>query len=121
MNTLRVTDEGRARPSVWPVYVAAAVIGLVSLCHLTRELRMMLIGAPLFDRDSDMFFIMYGLFGAMTAWGLVKLQDWGWFCTAVWTMIFVLTPDMQGILIHGVRGLSVGQSAVWLVLAASQR
>ena len=70
MNTLSDTDERRARPSVWPVYVAAAIIGLVSLCHLTRELRMMLIGAPLFDGDSEIGFIMYALFGAMTAWGL---------------------------------------------------
>ena len=31
MNTLRDTDERRARPSVWPVYVAAGVIGVVSL------------------------------------------------------------------------------------------
>ena len=30
MNTLRDTDEGRARPSVWLVYLAVAIVGLVS-------------------------------------------------------------------------------------------
>ena len=34
MNTLRDTDEGRARLSVWPVYVAAAVIGAITLLWL---------------------------------------------------------------------------------------
>ena len=36
MNTLRDTDEGRARPLVWPVYVAAGVVLIVGLVFLAR-------------------------------------------------------------------------------------
>ena len=37
MNMLGDTDEGRDRPSVWPVYVVAAVLALTKLasCLLT--------------------------------------------------------------------------------------
>ena len=31
MNTFSDTDEGRARPSVWPVYLAAGVVGVFAL------------------------------------------------------------------------------------------
>ena len=75
MDTLRDTDEGRARPSVWPVYVAAVVVGVVSLPYLLA------LPPPI---------IPIGLFGFVTIWGLSWLRPWGWWCAVVWTSIFTV-------------------------------
>ena len=76
MNTLRDTDKRRARPSVWPVYVAAVVIAAASLFFW------LLIGPP---------GLWAALFGCVTAWGLVELDPWGLWCAAGWTVFFGTT------------------------------
>jgi len=88
MNTLSDTDEGRARPSVWPVYVAAAVIVAVSLELVLRT--------PLGPRPQGglteagkLCFLVACTIGVLIAWGLVRLYPWGWWCAAVWTIVFL--------------------------------
>jgi len=101
MNTDRDTDEGRelvkawfarARPSVWPVYVVAAVIGAVSIPVL-----FLLVEWLRTPREEGQGVLAYwrpvllitsiGLFGFVTAWGLVRLRLWGWWCAVVWTIM----------------------------------
>ncbi len=97
MNTLGGTDEGRARPSVWPVYVVAVVIlvvGLWLLFQFVDHLSFLVSeGIPL-DLKSDLLPLLLcvsiGLFGWVTAWGLVWLRSWGWWCAAVWAGIFAV-------------------------------
>ena len=130
MNTLGDTDERRARPSVWPVYVAAAVIGAISLSHLMRWLPMVIEG-PFVDSSfllQDVSFVTCYLFGVLTAWGLILLRPWARWYAVMWTIAFVLTPDMQEILIpgieplfpaaHAINALSAEEKIGWLVLAA---
>ena len=62
MNTLGDTDEGRAKPSVWPVYVAALVIAACSLFFW------LLVGPP---------GLWAALFGCAIVWGLLELDPWG--------------------------------------------
>ena len=131
MNTLTGTDEGRAEPSVWPVYLAAAVVAVVSLSHLLEALPE-LIGGPFVDFSfllRDVSFIICYLFGVLTAWGLVRLRPWAWWYAIMWTIAFVLTPNMQVIFIPGMEplwpaaayaidALSAEEKIGWLVLAA---
>ena len=97
MNTLSDTDEGRARPSVWPVYVAAVVIlvvGLGLLYPVVDYLSFMVVSEGSlgnFETSYLMPVLLYssiGLFGCVTALGLVLLRSWGWWCAAVWAGIF---------------------------------
>ena len=92
MNTLRDTAEGRARPSVWPVYLAAAVIGAVSIPVLFLLVECLRTAAEegegvLVYWRPFLWITSIGLFGFVTAWGLVRLRLWGWWCTVVWTSI----------------------------------
>ena len=88
MNTLRDTDEGRTRPSVWPVYVAAGVIGLMTLSRIVL---------PALAVDWDSFYLdpyllvllsIWLLFGMLTCWGLIRLRMWAWLCAALWTAVY---------------------------------
>ena len=78
MNTLRDTDESRPKPSVWPVYVAAAA--LLGVFGLLRMMRIKL----------DFFLGAYVLLGVVAAVGLVRLRLWGWWCAVVWTGILIV-------------------------------
>jgi len=82
MNTLRDTDESKARPSVWPVYVAAGVITLGSVLYVISVITWPLV-----------------LFGSVTILGIVRLRPWGWWCGVVWTGLFtilLLTQEWAG-------------------------
>ncbi len=93
MNTLGDPDEDRARPSVWPVYVMAGVIGLCGILYLVavwernQEMLMRL-------RDNGLLlitiFVVGGLPGYLsiaTAYGLLRLRPWGWWCAGTWTVV----------------------------------
>ncbi len=107
MNTLRDTDEGRARPSVWPVYVMSAIIGLFSLsftgwvwfvpwtARLPAEVYQHLHPASeefhnLIQRfvPYALLFSLYGLFGIATAVGAVLLRSWAWWCAVAWITLY---------------------------------
>ena len=111
MNTLSDTDEGRARPSVWPVYVAAAIIGLLSLGNLRfAVLLLSSVTTPLFREAAPHvspevlsalefhfavkayapLFAVYGIFGVLTAVGMVRLRPWSWWCGCVWPMLYAV-------------------------------
>ena len=93
MNTLRDTDEGRARPSVWPVYLAAAVVLVISLAALTM-LVLQWLDSPVQPRDIPLALLSvspaagFGLFGLLTVVGLVLVRPWGWWCGVAWTAMF---------------------------------
>ena len=87
MNTLTDTDEGRARPSVWPVYVAAVVVLIVDLQNLFFP-GVMLTQAAL------------GLIGVAAAIGMLLLREWGWWC---------------GILFAGVWIVLLGMPLLWMI------
>ena len=89
MNTPTDTGEGRARPSVWPVYVAAAIIGGASL------VAPVFLGLLLLQVDSaaDLVFSVFGVIGGLVAMapvailasvGLIMLRPWGWVCGLLW-------------------------------------
>ena len=77
MNTLRDTDGGRARPSVWPVYVWAVVVLIVGLQNL-------------FFPDVTLAQLALGLFGVVTAIGMLRLRRWGWWCGIVFTGVWIV-------------------------------
>ncbi len=66
MSTLGDTDEGKAKPSVWPVYLVAVTIGVgsLSLFHVAGGFGI------------DVVVMM--LFGLAISWGLVRLRPWAW-------------------------------------------
>ncbi len=80
MNTLSDTDEGRASPSVWPVYVTAVMIGVLSLIFL----------GPIAISATGLFrlYAVYGLFGIVTVVGVVRLRSWGWWTALIWVAIY---------------------------------
>jgi len=79
-----------ARPSVWPVYVAAAVVVLISVPLVTSRAGTYVSagGQALYLRF--LFQLLYGLFAVLTAVGMVLLRSWAWWCgvvfTAIWTV-----------------------------------
>ena len=91
MNTLRDTDEGRARPSVWPVYLTAAVIAGFSLVLFVLFVLEVIMHS---FQILQMIQPIYGLFGIVTALGIVLLRPWGWWCGVVWTVIFVVACSL---------------------------
>jgi len=97
--------EQRARPSRWPVYLAVVPIGFVAITALLLGLREASYisetkGDLLFDPDSRtmsvsapspnmlVFYVSVGAFGVVTAYGLLRLRRWGWWCAIVWAGIF---------------------------------
>ena len=93
MNTLSDTDEGRARPSVWPVYVAAAVIGLITLSRMIVAVPPLVADWVSFHLDMYLLILLsicllWLLFGMLTCWGLVRLRMWAWWCAASWTFVY---------------------------------
>jgi len=88
MNTLSDTGEGKARPSVWPVYATAAIIGLIGLAILCPVL------SPEGETPPD-FTIKWqwqdgaiGLFGIVIALGVVLLRPWAWWFALGFCAIF---------------------------------
>jgi len=109
MNTLSGTDEGRARPSVWPVYVIAAVVLIVNWGFLIMSIVLAWLGvsgveklglaiAPpfstlfgprgLFVYEFFWFIVAaaaeFGLIGVLAGVGLTLGRRWGWWCGVLW-------------------------------------
>ena len=99
MNTLIDTDEGRARPSVWPVYVVAAVIGVASL----------VIALPNFSSllGPRGFLVFFGL---LTAYGLFRLRTWAWWCALLWTVVVAVTVTLVMLLVALCSGMAAAES-----------
>ena len=95
MNTLGDTDEGRARPSVWPVYLVAAVIVAVGVWLIYLWLRpsdLPPYDPRLYSRSErwahllvEVEFWAWVLLGFVAAVGLVGLRLWAWWCAVVFT------------------------------------
>ncbi len=100
MNTLRDTDEGRARPSVWPVYVMSAVFGLQSLLivaiavcavwEVQQPEESYWTGAQILGVSGKTMvtgiaclFGLFGLFCIVAAVSASKLRPWAWWFFAV--------------------------------------
>ncbi len=89
MEAERGTEEARSRPSVWPVYLVAGIIGAVSLLVLRIQLVVPWGNRVYFAGLVILYpWTMYVLFGLLTAWGLLRLRLWGWWCAVVWTIVF---------------------------------
>ena len=90
MNTLRDTDEGRARPSVWPVYVTSGMIGIfgavgVYACFLG------VLAFPKVPPEGTWMYVfvavymgLFGGFSLVTAIGIILLRPWAWRLATVW-------------------------------------
>ena len=70
------------KPSKWPVYAAAAVV-LETILFMLRMFSFT-------ERTDIMVFGVIVVFAFATVVGLVRLQRWGWWCAALWTMMYVL-------------------------------
>ena len=100
MNVLRDTDESRAKPSVWPVYVAAIAVLIVGLVFLTVAVAVYVLkvttpeyrwGIEGFGPWSWLYAAAaYGLFGVVTAIGMLRLRPWGWWCGAVFVARWIV-------------------------------
>ena len=108
MNSLTDTDDSRASPSVWPVYVWAAIIGLLSLGNLHfAVLLLSSVTTPVVREAAPPevlaalefhfavkayapLFAVYGIFGVLTAVGMVRLRPWSWWCGCVWPMLYAV-------------------------------
>ena len=80
MNTLSDTDEGRARPSVWPLYVAAAVLLISGAWTVYSSIDIL---------GMYMLVAVWGLIGLLAAFGLMALRPWGWWLAAVWVVALI--------------------------------
>lgn len=87
MNTLRDTDEPRATPSVWPVYVVAVVVLIVGGVPLLAGSQLLLTVEGIGELSAGAGFfavvlaaVAYGLFGVITAIGMMRLRPWAWSC-----------------------------------------
>ena len=100
MNTLSDTDEGRPRPSVWPVYVMSAVVGLQSLAlvvvavcavwEVQQPEESYWTGAQILGVSGKTMvtviaslFGLFGLFCIVAAVSASKLRPWAWWVIAV--------------------------------------
>ena len=106
MNTPRDTDEGRARPSVWPVYVAAVVVLLISAGYIVRSGGVLLASvdieqpwAEIWVSRAFLAFLAYGLFGVITAIGMLRLRPWAWWCALVFVPLWLLSSNV-GVSLH---------------------
>ncbi len=100
MNTPRDTDEGKATPSVWPVYVAVVAVLIIALAHLAMVLLwgglLSVIRGPVVSVSDAAFLVLplasavFGLFGLVTASGLLQLRGWGWWCGSVFAGIWIV-------------------------------
>jgi len=93
MNVLGDTDEGRARPSVWPVYLAAAIPGIYGVGDL--GIALLFLAGHITGGPHAWFYLMLiqvarGLLGGLTAVGLLLLRPWGWWCGVVYIAVFVV-------------------------------
>ena len=101
MNTLRDTEEGRARPSVWPVYVAAGVVGLASL-YISTWAAGSFMRYPALVEDivggqlERLYQVIGGPLGLLSAYGLARLRRWGWVCGWLWVPISAVLWVMRG-------------------------
>jgi len=97
MNTVRDTDEGRTRPSAWPVYVMSVIIALFSLSFISwvwfvpwmaqgyaeypQHFQQLSPGAHQFAHMMQRvvpyapLFGLYGLFGIVTAVAAARLRS----------------------------------------------
>ena len=80
MNTLRDAHDRRAKPSVWPVYVTAVIIGVLSLMFLGP--------VSLSSTGPFRLYAVYGLFGIVTVVGVVRFRSWGWWSALVWIAVY---------------------------------
>ena len=89
MNMLTDTNERKASPSVWPVYVAVVVL-LAMGTFLILAFTEGLVNVRHWEPDSLLWGVL-GLAGLIAACGLVGLRQWAWWCavvvTAVWTIL----------------------------------
>jgi len=77
MNTCRDTDEGRARPSVWPVYVVVGLLGSLGLLGVALGVEVLSV-APKAWWGLALFLMLVGALDAVVAYGLLRLRRWGW-------------------------------------------
>ena len=88
MNTLSDTDEGRAKPSVWPVYVAKVVLVAVGAGLVNSGLEgwtsyHLGTGADVLGRAGLQAALP--VLGFVAIFGLAGLRAWGWWCAVVFT------------------------------------
>lgn len=89
MNTPGDAHEVTARPSLWPVYLAAAIVLVISLRLLTDIAKILIGGYYSGPPHVVAAYAAYALLGVLATWGLVWRRPWGWWSAVVWTVIFV--------------------------------
>ena len=125
MNTLRDTDEGKARPSVWPVYAMCVVIGLFSLASLAY---------PWLERESPRvgllwpsdrllqyvgyvgFFMVWGVLGIVAAVGAARFRPWAWWCAGAWILIYALWRLSTWPIAKPISGQMIGACVLFIGL-----
>ncbi len=90
MNTHSDTDEGKPRPSVWPVYVASGIIAVVGalgvlVCFVIA------LSFPTIPPEKTWALIpgvaymgLCGAFSLVSAIGTILLRPWAWWLATVW-------------------------------------
>jgi len=128
MSTLRDTDEGKARPSVWPVYLAAVAVLIVGLAFIVIAFHMCVM-KPVDDYFHGETYpgppwavlyamLAYGHFGVIAAIGMLRVRPWAWWSAVVWTVIWI------GLIMSTMYeyGLGNGEAllcGVWVLCATS--
>ena len=90
MNTLSDTDNSRARPSIWPVYLAAAVVLLISVSLSSNGARRCIFAGEGLLHPLFVFQFSYGLFGGLAGIGMALLRPWGWWGVVVFAGIWTI-------------------------------
>ena len=125
MNTPSDTDQGGARPSVWPVYVMCAVIGLFGLAG---------IASPWIEREPPTagllwpsdgllqyvgyvgFLTVWGVFGIVAAVGAVRFRPWAWWCAGAWILLYAVWRLATWPIAKPISALMIGACVVFVGL-----
>ena len=94
MNAPIDTDERRARPSVWPVYVAAGAIGVAGLSYALIGIWGELAYGGNGGAGVGVFFGLVGALGVAVAWGLFRLRPGAWWCALVLVVLWIAYAPM---------------------------
>ena len=124
MNTLSDTDEEKARPSVWPVYVAAAVLGGAGLLTVAAGVTILFVSPE--DWGWGLIAVPVGAFHILVAFGLLRLRPWAWWCGILWlcggglSSLWYIFSNPPALLYEGVSIALTTGLPVWVLATRRQ-
>ena len=98
-------------PSLWPVYVPAATMVVSSLFLLV--VTMVSAHAPAVEQSAVAAHVLFAL---ITAWGLIGLRPWAWWCAVAWAISlgWAATPALR--IVRALSSERAAEHLGWMLL-----